>query len=86
MASLPRLFKPVFADTVEQGDVLATDMTGSEQYQVIEIPFRSINIVGGRTYVHMKVQLVGTTTEGFMILRPSECVYRRTDQEAQAPA
>lgn len=86
MASLPRPFKATFADHVAEGFVIATDMTGSEQMEVVKPPFRSKNIVGGRTFVHLEVRLVGTDEVGHMIYRPSEVVFRCVDQGSQEPA
>lgn len=86
MATLPRKFVPVFADTIEQGDLLAADRRGSQPYVVLTEPELVRNLVGENAYIRARVQIVGTNRIGSMIYPVSRCVYRATTRIEQTPA
>jgi hypothetical protein len=76
------VWRPTFADTVRQGDSLATDADGNEPYKVVTEPLHTKNFIGNRRYVTFVVQLLhaaaDTDITGRMTYAPSDIVFRRT--------
>lgn len=75
MASLTRVWQAHFADSLTKGLTIAADRTGAGQMKILDEPVRQKNISGGRSYVHLRVQLVGSGAEGAMTYPSSHVVF-----------
>ncbi len=81
MANLKTLWRPTFADAVKRGAVLSVHRDGSEPVEVIAEPVRAKNLVGERSFVHLRARLWGTDFEGDMTFAASNVVYVRAGRD-----
>ncbi len=79
MALSITLYRSKFADTITKGDVIARDMRGSDQIEVLSMPSIVQNLVGGQTFVRIRARSLPSGEEGEMTYRPSNTVYVRVD-------
>lgn len=73
--SRPLACRAVFADALSLNDVFSLSRTVGARMRVIREPERHSNLVGERSYIVLRVSLLGSAAVGEMIFSPSNMVY-----------